>query len=197
MKIELPNSLAENKRRTCAELNLLLSQPGAHLVPPCQHCCKHVALSCNAKCVDAPRALSSDPDNYPVEPKVVPLVYELRKTRVMQPCWSCEGHFDNAGNLWKYPQVSFYSVTSVYAMLLVNHLTLLKHKKLLNYDWQVAVSSFGQQCSSTTYTIEPKLHPTSDQHLGAMQADLLCIAENLDDQLKIAAKQMLQMLKQI
>jgi len=196
MKIELPDPLAEDKRRTCSELALLLSQPGAHLVPPCQHCCRHIAVSCNARCIAAPRALSSDPDNYPLEPKVVPLVYELRKTRVMQPCWSCEGHFDSDGNLWKYPQVSFYAAASVYAMLLVNHFTLLKYKKLLNYDWQVVVSSFGQACSSTTYTIEPRLFPTSDQHLGAMQADLLCIAENLDEHLKVAAKEMLHRLNQ-
>ena len=116
---------------------------------------------------------------------------------MIQPCWSCEGHIGTEGNLWKYPQVSFYAGAPVYVMLLVNYFSQMKHKKLLNYDWHIVVSSFGQRCSNTTYTIEPKLHPSSSQHLGSMQADLLSIANNLDQQIKGAAKKMLDMLNHI
>ena len=194
LEIEIPGPLVENNRRHRAELELLLCQPGAHQVPPCQNCREHIVPQCNARCANAPRALSSDPDRYPVEPKVVPLVYELRKTRVMQPCWSCEGHMDVNGKLWKYPQVSFYSSTPLYAMLLVNHLTLLKHKKILNHDWIIVISGFGQRHMGVTYTLEPKLNLHTNPHLGRLQSDLIAIAENLDAKLKSEAKNLLESL---
>ncbi len=194
MEIEIPGPLMENKQRTRAELGLLLSQPGAHLVPPCQNCREHIIPMCNAKCVNAPRALSSDPENYPLEQKVVPLVYELRKTRVMQPCWSCEGHMDNNDRLWKYPQVSFYSSSPLYAVLLVNYLTLLKYRKKLNHDWNIVISGFGQKHSTITYTIEPKLNSGKTPHLGCMQSDLITIADNLEQNIKLEALKMLEAL---
>lgn len=194
MEIEPPGPFVENRQRTRAELELLLCQPGSHLAPPCQNCQEHIISQCNAKCVNAPRALSSDPARYPVEPKVVPLVYELRKTRVMQPCWSCEGHMDADGKLWKYPQVSFYSSTPLYAVLLVNYLTLLKHKKKLNQEWIIVISGFGQKHTGITYTIEPKLNADSKPHLGSLHCDLITIADNLEIQIKDQARKMLESL---
>ena len=194
MEIELPGPFIENKKRSRAELELLLIQPGSHEVPPCQNCREHIVSQCNAKCANAPKALSSDPERYPVESRVVPLVYELRKTRVMQPCWSCEGHMDADGKLWKYPQVSFYSPTPLYAVLLVNYLTLLKHHKKLYHDWNIIISGFGQKHSVITYTIEPKLSAYAPPHLGRLHCDLTTIAENLEFHIKQEARKMLDVL---
>lgn len=194
MEIELPGPLLENKKRSRAELELLLCQPGPQQVPPCQNCREHIVAQCNARCANAPSALSSDPERYPVEAKVVPLVYELRKTRVLQPCWSCEGHMGVDGKLWKYPQVSFYSATPLYAVLLVNYLTLLKHRKKLNHDWIIVISGFGQKHSGITYTIEPRLGSDTTPHLGRLHCDLITIAENLDLHIKQEARKMLDVL---
>ena len=43
--------------------------------------------------------LSSDPERYPIEPGIVPLVFALRGLRVFEPCWSCEGHDATACDL--------------------------------------------------------------------------------------------------
>ena len=174
---------------------MLVSQPGPHLVPPCQNCTNHKIQECNSKCSNAPLALSSDPENFPLEPKVVPLVYELRKMRVVQPCWSCEGHIGHDGKLWKFPQVCFYSGSPVYAMLLANHLTQLKHEKKITNDWSINVTAFGHQHGGITYTIEPKLYPDVDIHLGSMQVDLLVISEDLADKMNREALNLLSLLR--
>lgn len=192
MVIEIPDSFTDNKQRIRADLEMLLAQPGPHQVPPCPNCRNHIVEQCHAKCPEAPHALSSDPDNYPLEPKVLPLVYELRKTRVIQPCWSCEGHMDQNGNLWKYPQVCFYARSPIYAILLVNYFTLLKHKKLMCNDWHIVLSEFGQKHGAITYTIEPKLYPGTDPHLGSMQADLVTFAENLNQQIRAFARETIE-----
>ena len=195
MVIENPHSLTENKQRIRSELELLLSQPGADVEPPCQNCREHKVEQCNCKCSEAPNALSSDPEKHPLEAKVIPLVYELRKIRVVQPCWSCEGHIGHDGKLWKLPQVCFYSASPTYVTLLVNHLSLLQHKKKLSNEWNIVVSSFGQKHGSCTYSIEPKLNPDISSHLGSMQADLTTISENLAEQIKREAMSMLEALK--
>lgn len=192
--IETPHTLTDSKQRIRSDLELLLSQPGAELRPPCQNCRQHKVDLCNSKCGEAASALSSDPNNFPLEPKVVPLVYELRKTRVIQPCWSCEGHIGHDGKLWKLPQICFYSASPVYATLLVNYLSLLQHKKKLTHEWIIVVSSFSNKANSLTYTIEPKLSPDISIHLGSMQADLIIIADNLAENIKREAMSMLEAL---
>jgi len=46
--------------------------------------------------------------NFPIESGIAPLVFELKRLGVFEPCWSCEGHNDPGGNLWKIPRVWFY-----------------------------------------------------------------------------------------
>lgn len=113
----------------------------------------------------------------------------------MQTCWSCEGHMNPQGELWKVPQVSFYSPSSVYPKLLVNHITRLKMEKKLAYDWQVVLSDYGQENWGVTYTVEPKLEASVSPRLGGLQGDLLKIAEDLSDHLKNEARKMLRAVK--
>lgn len=194
MKIEKPELNLEGNERICADLELLLSQPKAAEDPPCPNCENHRPLTCSADCPDAPRALSIEPDRYPIELKVTPLVFELRTSRVMQTCWSCEGHMDPEGNLWKVPQVSFYSASSIYPKLLLNHIIHLKMKKKLAYDWQVLLSDYGQTWG-VTYTVEPKLELNVKPRLGLLQNDLTVIADNLAENIKAEARKMLEIVK--
>jgi len=99
MRIEKPSFDARIRKKICEDLQLLISQPTALEDPPCPGCRIHDLQICSSKCPEAPRALSIDPGRYPIEPKVTPLVFELRTTRVMQTCWSCEGHMDPEGRL--------------------------------------------------------------------------------------------------
>ena len=48
---------------------------GAHCTTRCQHCGSLACgCTCSAQCADAPRALSSDPQLYPIEPAILPLM---------------------------------------------------------------------------------------------------------------------------
>ena len=88
--------------------------------PVCVDACPDYDLraGCRRDCAKAPARLSSDPDRFPVEEKIAPLVFELKKLGVFFPCWSCEGHNDPSGKLWKLPRVWFYADSVVHLRLL-------------------------------------------------------------------------------
>lgn len=195
MEIEKPSKSSVDETQIISDLELLLKQPSPAELPPCQNCTDHKVYQCSPQCPDAPQALSIEPERYPIEQKVVPFVFELRTSRLMQTCWSCEGHMNPQGELWKVPQVSFYSPSSVYPKLLVNHITRLKMEKKLAYDWQVVLSDYGQENWGVTYTVEPKLEVSVSPRLGGLQGDLLKIAEDLSDHLKNEARKMLRAVK--
>ncbi len=94
-----------------------ISQPGPREEPPCPSCNFHEPMTCSPKCKDVAKSLSIEPDRYPIEMSAVPVVFELMATRVMQTCWSCEGHFQD-GELWKTPQISFHAKQPIYPYLL-------------------------------------------------------------------------------
>src|ERR1700678_3681924 len=65
-------------------------------------------------CPAAPRRLSSEGEQSPVEPLVSPLVFELKKLGVFYPCWSCEGHTGQDGKVRNIPRVWFYADSVVH-----------------------------------------------------------------------------------
>ena len=83
------------------DLELLLRQAGDHDARPCPGCtircpkCGSHSCTCNctSACDVAPRMMSSDPDDHPVESGIVPLVYAFYSLRLTPPCWSCEGPY--------------------------------------------------------------------------------------------------------
>lgn len=117
----------------------------------------------------------------------MPLVFELAATRLMQPCWSCEGHLGPDGALWKLPQVSFYSASPLYPQLLLRHIGNLELQKQLTYRWRVVLSDYGQTWQPT-YTLEPELSRDSNIHLGKLQHDLYILADDLCNKLKALAQ---------
>ena len=187
MKIIQPSVGFLDHQRVRQDLLRLIAQPSAAVSPPCSGCKQHVPASCSSRCAQAPESLSIEPVNYPIEFKVVPLVYELAATRLMQPCWSCEGHLDPGGNLWKIPQVSFYSSSPIYPQLLLKHIYALEMRKQLAYSWHVVLSDYGQTWE-TTYTLEPNLNRDHTVHLGNLQSDLDTLADNLCNKLKSLAQ---------
>jgi hypothetical protein len=60
---------------------------------------------CSRHCPNIPQALSSDPENNPIEISIAPLVFEGNRLGVFDTCWSCEGHNGPDGKLWKMPKV--------------------------------------------------------------------------------------------
>jgi len=194
MHIHKPQENFQNSTQVREALELIISQPSAKESAPCTNCENHVPNMCNTTCINAPSSLSSDPINHPIEDKVVPLVFELTSVRVMQPCWSCEGHFNPDGKLWKLPQINFYSLSPIYPQLLLMHINELKINKKLSHDWHIVLADFGQSWHMS-YSIEPNLNQVSDPHLGALQNDISIIAEDLNNNIKKLAQKMLLDLK--
>ncbi|MBI3773413.1 MAG: hypothetical protein HY272_12025 [Gammaproteobacteria bacterium] len=192
MKIIKPNIDVQHNRQIRADLLRLIAQPSAAEAPPCPSCTLHPKLACSSNCEHAPQQLSIDAVNYPIETNVVPLVYELASVRLIQPCWSCEGHLNPNGELWKIPQVSFYSQSPIYAQLLIRHISALNLQKRLTYPWHVALSDFGQTWD-VTYTLEPNLNYDQPRQvqLNLLQHDLNTLADHLCVRLKTLAQVML------
>lgn len=194
MKIAQPTITLTPDLSVKEELATFIQQaePAAHAV--CQGCKQHSAVNCSVKCVDAPAALSIDPVQYPIEPNVVPLVYELAATRMLETCWSCEGHMDDNNELRKVPQVSFYAASPVYVKLLSLYLDELQNSKRLSYDWHIVITDFAQT-NGLTYSVQPNLNLVSNPHLGRMQMDLKTIADSLHTKLKAQARKLMTNLK--
>lgn len=134
--------------------------------------------------------LSSDPERFPIEPDILPLVYALRATGVCVPNWSCEGHLGCDGRLWKLPRVWFYARHAVVADLLAHVLQRLRAKKRLAHDWRVVLVPRDNKVD-TTFAIEPVpdgREPDMGSDTGSnrgeaqltqLRSDVRTIAENL------------------
>jgi hypothetical protein len=147
----------------------------------CPHCPDHKpAAGCHRDCAAAPRRLSSEDERSPVEPRVAPLVFELKKLGVFHPCWSCEGHADAAGNVWKIPRVWFYSDSVVHVRALAEALDRLYAARRLAGRWQLVLTHSDAANPDTTFSLEPE--PAADQSLSKLQADLRVIADELGRQ---------------
>ena len=189
MKIPPPrdNLLFESSIRR--QLEMFIGQPEPSAIAPCSGCNQHEPANCAPACERAPGALSIDPEQYPIEPKIVGLVYEVNACRVLQTCYSCEGHFRN-DKLWKIPQVSFYSDAPIYVKLVLIHLDRLYLKKVLSYCWHIVLIDMAQTLN-LTYSIQPDLNNVEKHHLGKLQQDLKILSINFHSELKNIASELL------
>jgi hypothetical protein len=192
----------ESRRR---ELLNVLCEPSDKEQRPCSSCNKVCACDlrsrscpceCSMDCPDAPRFLSSDPERYPIEPKVVPLVYAMSTLRQTPPCWSCEGHLTEQGGLVRLPQVWFYSATTIYPELISDYLHKLAFRKETTYAWVVSVCPHTES-NATTFTLMPNQSIGSnanEEELRQMQNDLHTISYSLrDGVIQVAKKKLSKM----
>ncbi len=165
----------------------------------CEETCTVICPSCGAagcrcacspQCAEAPRALSSDPENYPIEPLIVPLVYEMKRLGIFRPCWSCEGHLGPDGKLWKVPRVWFYCDSMVYVRLLADGLRDFTSSGRLNGNWQVVVSFSDVDNPETTFSLEPVLAAGEDHRLAPLQRDIGEIASSLHGMINHQARRL-------
>lgn len=125
------------------------------------------------------------------------MVFQLYATRLIQPCWSCEGHVQNVDgeiDLWKLPQVSFYCSNPIYLQLLNRSLIRTQTNVQFAYPWHIVVSEFSQALE-VTYSIQPNLNKITQPQLGSLQNDLRLLAENLLGALRLEAAQMIKELQ--
>jgi hypothetical protein len=166
----------DDRRRRAGELQSLIRQPSEPAERACPGCdircpeCGSGVCVCNCApgCAHAPRQMSSDPENHPVEPNIVPLVYALNRLGVCRPCWSCEGHRDDDGHITRMPHVWFY-VRSVVYLSLINHCLFQLHlRKKISHEWRVRVVDWGQT-SDSAFSLEPAVGPGEGPGEGPRQ----------------------------
>lgn len=178
MRIEPRQDSAARKRTVAREVRR------AHALGPMPDpiCCAHCAdyrppAGCHRYCPAAPRRLSSEGERSPVEPLVAPLVFELKKLGTFHPCWSCEGHADEAGGLQKIPRVWFYADSVVHIRSLAEAVHRLFAAGRLSARWQVVLTYSDPDNPDTTFSLEPE--PAADLVLPALQRDLRVMADEL------------------
>lgn len=183
------------KQRRRQDLESLLAQPTIREARPCDGCAQPCGCSnrsttcscgCSPRCSHAAAQLSSEGERYPIEPYVLPLVFELNALRVVQPCWSCEGHADAKGDVQNPPRIWFYCASVVYPQLLLEHVTQLAARGELQARWRVTVCSYSEDKVSTTFSLEPAVSPSSS--LAVLQSDLNVIAAELGSRLRDKAQ---------
>jgi len=191
MRIAVPSAGTTNVEPSVR--GALGSLAAASNVRPCGGCTKTCLkcgsttchCECSARCPDAAHMLSSEPDKFPIEAGIVPLVYVLADTGVIQTIWSCEGHLQPSGaELWKTPQVWFCADDAVAAQLLSVALFDLR-ESLHCSDWLLRLVPIERGLTSV-YSIEPRLekHQDGAGMLKLLREDVQTIAERLPSSLQ-------------
>lgn len=121
--------------------------------------------------------LSSEAD-YPLEPKIAPVVFELKRLGVFYPCWSCEGHDGPDGKLWKLPRVWFYAQSVVHVRLLADSMTELHLGGKLKLPWEVVLMVSDRDNTDTSFSLQPNLQD-KEATLRDLHQDLENIATHL------------------
>ena len=177
MKVERRAGARPDQKQIREDLEPLRNN--AEAAPPCAATCPQgLGPYCSPNCPDVPRLLSSDPDKHPLEPLIAPLVYELQRLAVFQPCWSCEGHNDQAGTLWKLPRVWFYADSLVHVRALADAIKGLDIRGRLNTPWQVVLVSHDPDNPDCSFSLEPA--PSPDLTLAKLHADIGVLVAELN-----------------
>ena len=159
----------------------------------CPQCGSTTCLCrCTPDCPDAARALSTEPDRYPIEPAILPLVFAMKRSRIFDPCWSCEGHTGVGGSFWKTPMVWFYCRSMVYLRLLGDSLNRMTRVGGLKVPWEVAITYSDPDNPDTTFSLQPAPGGCRDFSLPELQSDARAIARMLDPMMEESARALIR-----
>jgi hypothetical protein len=136
---------------------------------------------CHRGCSQAPVRLSSEGIDYPLEERVAPLVFELKRLGTFEPCWSCEGHDGEEGEIRKLPRVWFYSDSVVHVRALARAVDAMYDHGQLNCRWRISLTFSEASNPDTAFSLEPECTAPSagSPSLAALQTDLRVIARHL------------------
>ncbi len=178
MKIERRKDGRTPPNRLREELARIL-RSNADGAPVCAPDCPGASPErCSRRCPDIPVIMSSDPVNHPLEDRIAPLAYELKRLEAFHPCWSCEGHNGPDGKLWKIPRVWFYCESVVHLRVLADAVKELHLTETLSVPWRVVLTFSDEDNADTTFSLEPNLDHERPL-LYALQRDIDVIAEHL------------------
>jgi hypothetical protein len=185
MKIKGPDLPYVERDQLLDDLNVLLNFENTPMRPcrECKQACScsgsvHCTCDCHEQCSHARKRLSIDGELYPIEHKIVEMVYVMNSLQGIESCWSCEGHLDPDNKLWKVPQVWFYSMARVYLELISDHLDSLGKRGLTKYTWCIDTVDVGTT-DYTTYRLYPDLDSNHETQLVELQEDIKAIAQHM------------------
>lgn len=165
--------------------------PGCSL--RCSHCGSSVCQClCSPACPGAARGLSSCPDAFPIEPAILPLVFQMRRLGLFAPCWSCEGHRQKDGSPWKAPRVWFTCDSVAHLRLLASGVAAMKIAGRLKAHWQVVVVHSDPENPQTTFSLEPEPGDAEKLPLTDLQADVAELARSLQTMVSAEARALLR-----
>ena len=185
MKIKDNSLTAQHISDIRQALITLIAQPDDRTLMPCPTCHQskqqpvNSAQDCSASCRYTKYQLSSEPQKYPIEDAILPLVYAFYTLRLLTPCWSCEGHNDHRGDIFKIPKLWFYSSHDFYPKLIAQWVSTHKGEGKLNNHWGVRILPFSQTDFATTYSLEPLDVNIQQTQLSSLQQDVKTIAANI------------------
>ncbi|MDQ7050254.1 MAG: hypothetical protein Q9M92_12270 [Enterobacterales bacterium] len=200
MKINQPKIRLKALYHSLTDVGLLIDTLQINNTRPCPGCTqrcscsasRHCNCDCNPQCPQAAAQLSSEKDRYPIEQKVLPLVFALRSMNVCEPCWSCEGHTDSQQRLIKIPQVWFYTDSMCLVRLMDEAIGVFKAKRQVQYTWQIVASYSSRDSLLNAFSIKPdlnieNLNPDIQDRslLEGLQQDLEVIADQIGDDLLV------------
>ncbi|GBF25426.1 hypothetical protein MnTg02_00457 [bacterium MnTg02] len=145
--------------------------------------------SCFRHCPHIPLILTSDPVNEPLEQRIAPLVFELKKLGAFCPCWSCEGHLGPDGKLWKLPAIWFFARSVVHVRLLADTVQDMIAERLLNAHWHVRVCYSDRDNSDTAFSLEPRPSETPLQ-LTLFHKDIDIMAAQIEKRILKRCREM-------
>ena len=135
--------------------------------------------------------MSIDGQLYPIEEKICALVFHLNCLRVCPPYWSCEGHAFESGEIFRVPQVWFYSRSLVYPKLIGEHIFNLFANHRIENPWHVCIT-YSDDSFETGFSIEPDLKLIQDLKLQSLQSDVQVIASRLVPNMQLLAREYLE-----
>lgn len=196
MKLAALDHSLESDRAKINDLRHLLQQPSVEEIRPCPGCVKPCPCSqsttctchCSPECEYAPFVMSSEPERYPIEKNILALVFGLNCLRVLPPYWSCEGHNFPSGEIFRVPQVWFYSRSIIYPKLIGEYVHQLKIKDTIHYPWHICLA-YADNSLETGFSIEPDVKGIENPELTMMQKDVQTIADNLLSRIQELAKE--------
>lgn len=155
-------------------------------------CPKAATTACSRACPDIAQFLSSDPQRHPLENRIAPLAFELKRLGVFPPCWSCEGHNHADGTFWKPPRVWFYSHSVIHLRMLADGLKELQLKHPLSGPWHIVSTHTERDSVGAAFSLEPDLTGIATT-LAAQQDDIDTIAALIGDLVHGEARNLLRL----
>lgn len=191
-KFEGNEGFYSKRRQALSDLMAFRQQRNGRACPGCDLRCPECGsasclCNCGPDCEQAPLMMSSDPEKFPIEDGIVPLVYAIYDMEIGLPCWSCEGHEGLDGKIGKLPQVWFYVLHQVYPDLLAKFLWQLQFSGHVQNQWNVTVVS-ADNTTDTTFAIVPDTGGgTLD--LENMRQDIKVIGERMYGDIVVLARE--------